>query len=317
MEQVLCDRNELDSQNYLELVQIAVKENLGVSLPFMADIGHHMLTPHNNTTRTQVLLQSALLFDNPDAEIIDIGSTLEYLHTASALHRHIKEPENARRRQKHVTKLWGSEASVLLGDYLLSISFQILTRVGNLDVLEAISLATQNISRGQVHEISLPTLTATPEHWRKVTRDKIAGLFGAGAQSAAYWGKSSEATAAVLFDFGEHVGMATQFKTDLKALENKKLFQQKLQDRELWSPLCILIHECLPEDSSRKITEKLQSDFNVQELCEELWMLFKKYELSEMIQAQAVLELKAAEKCLEHLPMDTQSLQSLTKFSLI
>ena len=66
MKQVLCKNNLLDSNNNVRLVQNAVKKNLGVSLPFLVDIVHHMVSPHNNQTRTLVLLQSANLFNNPD-----------------------------------------------------------------------------------------------------------------------------------------------------------------------------------------------------------------------------------------------------------
>jgi len=317
MKQAACEKKILDRENNLERVQNAVKNNLGVSLPFMSDIAHHMITPHNNSTRSLLLLQSASLFKNPDDAIIDIGSTLEFLHTASELHRHIKEPENARRHQQHVQKLWGSEASVLLGDYLLSISFQILTRLGNLDVLECVSLATQNISRGQVLEISEPTLTATPKHWRRVTRDKIAGLFGAGAKSAAFWGNASQATASKLFDFGEHLGMAVQLKTDLDAIDDEKRFQQKLKDKELWSPLCFLLHERMPGSVSMEMSIKLQNEFTVGEMTKELRILFKKYDLNEMIKSEAKQELEQAKECLEKLEMNIAPLQPLTLYSMI
>ena len=307
----------MDRENNLLRVQNAVKKNLGVSLPFMTDIAHHMITPHKNSTRSLLLLQSASLFKSPDDVIIDIGSTLEFLHTASALHRHIKETENARRYQQHVQKLWGSEASILLGDYLLSISFQILTRIGNLDVLECVSLATKNISRGQVLEISEPILTATPEHWDRVTRDKIAGLFGAGAQSAAYWGNASQDTASTLFEFGVHVGMAVQLKADLVAIDDEKLFKQKLKDEELWSPLCFLLHECLPESRQSEMLEKLESEFDVEKMSKELKQLFNKYELKERIKSEAKMELKKANLCLDKLEVDSAPLQPLTLYSII
>jgi len=132
--------------------------------------------------------------------------------------------------------------------------------------LECVSLATQNIARGQILEVSEPTLTGTPKHWRSVTRDKIAGLFGAGAQSAAYWGKSSEATASTLFDFGIHVGMAVQLKTELVEVEDEKLFQQKLKKQDLWSPLCFLLHDCMPPNESRELSDKLLNEFVFGEL---------------------------------------------------
>jgi len=317
MKQVLCKNDLLDSEKNLRLVQNAVKKNLGVSLPFLGDIIHHMVSPHNNQTRTLVLLQSANLFNNLDETIIDIGSTIEYLHAAATLHRNIKEPEKARRRLQNVQKLWGSETSVLLGDYLLSISFQILTQVGNLNVLECVSLATQNIARGQVLEVSELSLTATPKHWRNVTLNKIAVLFGAGAQSAAYWGNSSEVTASTLFSFGVHVGMAVKLKTDLEVVGNKKLFLQKLKEQELWYPLCFLLHECLPEENKREISEKLLNEFDAQEFFEELNILFEKYEVLNQIHNEAELELKQAKEFLKQLEFDSGPLQPLTQYSLI
>ena len=317
MKHVLYENNLLDSDKNLQLVNNAVKNNLSVSLPFVKDIAHYMVTPQNNQIRSLVLLQSASLFSNPDDDLIDIGSSLEYLHTASALHRNIKEPEKARRHLKQVQNFWGNEAGILLGDYLLSLSFQILVRVGNLDVLECVSLATQNIACGQILEVSEPPLTATPKHWRSVTRDKIAGLFGAGAQSAAYWGNSSEATASTLFDFGLHVGMAAQLKTELKAVEDKKLFQKKLKEQDLWSPLCFLLHECMPVDEYREMSEKLEKEFDVLEMSSELGILFKKYEVQEKVQAEAEFELQEAKECFERLELDSTPLESLTQYSTI
>ena len=77
MKQVPYEYNLLDCNKNLQLVKNAVKKNLGVSLPFLSDIAHHIVTPHNNQTRSLILLQSASLFDDPDHDIIEIGSTLE------------------------------------------------------------------------------------------------------------------------------------------------------------------------------------------------------------------------------------------------
>ena len=307
----------LDTNNNLERIKNAVKKNLGVSLPFLADIAHHIVTPQKRSIRSMLLLQSANLFNKPDDAVIDIGSTLEFLHTASALHRHIKEPENSRRHQQHVQKLWGSEAGVLLGDYLLSISFKILTRVGNLDVLECVSLATQNISRGQVLEISEPTLTATPKHWQKVTRDKIAGLFGAGAKSAAYWANATQATASTLFAFGEYVGMATQLKTEIAVIDDEKRFQQTLKDSELWAPLCFLLHECLTKSELSTLSKKLQENFELEEMTSDLRVLFNKHNLRDKLKDYAVQELDKAAKCLDQLEIDSTPLRPLTSYAMI
>lgn len=317
MKEILYEKFLLDNKKDLELVKNAVKNNIGVSLPFVKNIAQHMVTPHNNQTRSLVLLQSARLFKNLDDDLIDIGSTLEYLQTASALHRNIHEPEKARRNLLQVQNVWGTEAGILLGDYLLSISFQILVRVGNLDVLECVSKATQNIARGQVLEVSEPPLTASPKHWRKVTQDKIAGLFGAGAKSAAFWGNSSETTASTLFDFGLHVGMASQLKNELKAVEDKNLFLKNLKEQNLWSPLCFLLHDCIPSDICREMSDKLLKKIDVLEIFKELDILFKKYDVKEKIYTEAKVELQEAKKCFERLDLDFEPLKPLTQYSMI
>ena len=305
----------MGNEKDLERIENAFKKKLGAELPFLSEILTYMINPFRNSNRPLVLLQCANLFRNPDKVIIDIGTTLEFLHTASILHRNINETENARRNLKHVEKIWGSEAGVLLGDYLLSISFGILTRIGNLAVLECISLATQNISRGQILEISKSTLTATPDHWRRVTRYKIAGLYGAGAQSAAYWGNASKETASKLFSFGEHLGIAIQLKKDLNILDDQKLVQQKLKDRELWFPLCFLIHECMEEVESSEILDKLNNNFECNKITDVIVDLFKKYELYKKVELEVKKELTIAKDCVTQLGIDSKPIQTLIKYS--
>ena len=306
-----------ENDYYLKQVQNAVKKNIGGSLPFSSEISDHIVKSDKIPTRALVLLKSASLFDKLDQAVFDIGSTLELLNTASNLHQYIKTTENSRRLKKRNKNMWGNEVSVLLGDYLLSISFQILTRLGNLDILESISLATQNISYGQVLEISEPIHSATIKHWRRVISGKFAGLFGAGAQSAAYWGGADNLTASILFSFGEHIGMAVQLKTDLNDLGNKNLVKQKIKNNELWSPICFLLHECMPKNKSLKILKELQNEFKDPETVNEILNLIKKYDLTDKIKSKAENELKMAKECLLNLKIDFRPLLPLTQFSVI
>ena len=317
IEQITFETILKENEYYLKQVQNAVRNNIGASLPFSSEIANHIMVSDKIPTRALVLLKSASLFDKPDQAVFDIGSTLELLNTASTLHQHIKTPENSRRLHKHNKNIWGNEVSVLLGDYLLSISFQILTRLGNLDVLECISLATQNISHGQVLEISELPHSATIKHWRRVIRGKFAGLFGAGAQSAAYWGGADNLTASILFSFGEHVGMAVKLKTDLNELGKIKFVKQKMKNYELWSPICFLLHECLPDNQRLEISKKIQNEADDPETVNEILNLIKEHDLTDMVKSEAEKELKLAKECLLNLEIDTRPLLPLTQFSVI
>jgi len=317
IEQIPLETILKENEYYLKQVQDAVRNNIGGSLPFTSEIANHIMVSDKIQTRTLLLIKSASLFDKLDHAVFDIGSSIELLNTASTLHQHIKTPENSRRLRKHNKNIWGNEVSVLLGDYLLSIAFQILTRLGNLDVLECISLATQNISHAQVLEISEPPHSATIKHWRRVILGKFAGLFGAGAQSAAYWGGANNLAASILFSFGEHVGMAVKLKTDLKELGKKHIVKKKIKNYELWSPVCFLLHRCLPDNQRLEISKKIQHEADDTETVNEILDLIKKYDLTDMVKSEAEKELKLAKECLLNLEIDTRPLLPLTQFSVI
>jgi len=317
IEQIPFETILKENEYFLKQVQNAVRTNIGASLPFSSEIANHIMVSEKTPTRALVLLKSASLFDKPDQTVFDIGSTLELLNTASTLHQSIKTPENSRRLHKYNKNIWGNEVSVLLGDYLLSISFQILTRLGNLDVLECISLATQNISHGQVLEISEPPHSATINLWRRVILGKFAGLFGAGAQSAAYWGGADDLTASILCSFGEHVGMAVKLKTDLNELGKIKFVKQKIQNYEFWSPICFLLHECLADNQRLEISKKIQNEADDPETVNEILNLIREHDLTDMVISEAEKELKLAKECLSNLGIDTRPLLPLTQFSVI
>ena len=183
--------------------------------------------------------------------------------------------------------------------------------------MECISLATQNISHGQVLEISEPPHSATIKHWRRVIRGKFAGLFGAGAQSAAYWGGADNLTASILFSFGEHVGMAVKLKTDLNELGKKNIIKQKIKNYELWSPICFLLDECMLDNQRLEISKKIQNEADDPETVNEILNLLKENDLTDMIKSEAEKELKLAKECLLNLEIDTRPLLPLTQFSVI
>ena len=70
MKQAASEKDLLDIENDIERIQTAIKNKLGVSNPFLADIAYHIITPHNNSTRSRLLLQSANLFKKPDEDVI-------------------------------------------------------------------------------------------------------------------------------------------------------------------------------------------------------------------------------------------------------
>ncbi|MCH1520464.1 MAG: polyprenyl synthetase, partial [SAR324 cluster bacterium] len=77
------------------------------------------------------------------------------------------------------------------------------------------------------------------------------------------------------------------------------------------------LHDCMPLNESKELSDKLLNEFDVPEMFTKLGYLFKKYEVSEKVHSEAELELREAKECLERLELDSAQLQPLTQYSMI
>ena len=111
--------------------------------------------------------------------------------------------------------------------------------------------------------------------------------------------------------------MAVQLKTDLNELGNKNLIKQKIIKHEMWSPICFLLHECMPDNERLEISKKLQNEFDDPETVIEMLNLIKEHDVTDMVKSEAEKELKLAKECLLKLEIDTRPLLPLTQFSVI
>ena len=125
-----------NAQDRIPEVHQTILERLGDSLPFVPQIAEHLLEEKKKQLRSRMTVRCAELFKPADNRIFDLAGILEFLHASSLLHRQVRKPGETRRQLKPIQGIWGNEASVLLGDYLLSISFEILPGTGNLEILE-------------------------------------------------------------------------------------------------------------------------------------------------------------------------------------
>ena len=126
----MSDSSSLLFESEIQRINSAIKTNLQGPVPFLSDIIRYLIDSHYTPYRSFLLLRCSELFQPDQTEAaFHTASTLEFLHIASVLHRNISETNQTRRQMRSLDSLWGNEASLLLGAYLLSISFQILTRL--------------------------------------------------------------------------------------------------------------------------------------------------------------------------------------------
>src|SRR5690606_9681603 len=111
---------------------------------------------------------------------------IEFIHTATLLHDDVVDGSNLRRGKDTANELWGNEASVLVGDYVYSRSFEMMVSLQSMRVMEVMASATNRIAEGEVLQLmNAHDTDTTEERYFEVIYRKTAKLFESGAQIAA------------------------------------------------------------------------------------------------------------------------------------
>ena len=256
----MSDSSSLLFESEVQRINSAIKTNLQGPVPFLSDIIRYLIDSHYTPYRSFLVLRCSELFqpDQPEAAY-HTASTLEFLHVASVLHRNITETNQTRRQMRSLDSLWGNEASLLLGDYLLSISFQILTRLDQIEILQCVSWATRSIARGQILEVSERASSDNdPEKCLQVYREKDASLLAAAAKCGAIWGGANSNLQEQLMTFGEKWGVALVLKNDLKIIDDTELLKEKITAKLSFFPLNVWLRD-LSDPEQEEWQQKIEN----------------------------------------------------------
>ncbi|MBT6725546.1 MAG: polyprenyl synthetase [Deltaproteobacteria bacterium] len=256
----MSDSSSLLFESEVQRINSAIKTNLQGPVPFLSDIIRYLIDSHYTPYRSFLVLRCSELFqpDQPEAAY-HTASTLEFLHVASVLHRNITETNQTRRQMRSLDSLWGNEASLLLGDYLLSISFQILTRLDQIEILQCVSWATRSIARGQILEVSERASSHNdPEKCLQVYREKDASLLAAAAKCGAIWGGANSNLQEQLMTFGEKWGVALVLKNDLKIIDDTELLKEKITAKLSFFPLNVWLRD-LSDPEQEEWQQKIEN----------------------------------------------------------
>ncbi len=145
-----------------------------------------------------------------------LAAAVEFIHTATLLHDDVVDESARRRGQDSANTLFGNQASVLVGDFLFSRSFELMVEDGSLDVLRILSRASAIIAEGEVLQLATNNNLATSEaEYLAVVEAKTAALFAAACEVGAIVAERPAEDAAALHRFGMKFGVAFQIVDDV------------------------------------------------------------------------------------------------------
>jgi len=147
---------------------------------------------------------------------VQLAASVEFMHTATLLHDDVVDESDLRRGKKSARILWGNEASVLVGDFLLGQAFKMMVDVGSLEALRILSDAAAVIAEGEVMQLIASKNTETNEdEYLAVINAKTAALFSAAAEVGAVLANRSKTEQAALRSYGKNLGIAFQLLDDV------------------------------------------------------------------------------------------------------
>ncbi len=193
-----------------------IKSSLSSDVLLIGQVGHYIINSGGKRLRPLLVLLCAKAVGYAGKQHIDMAAIIEFIHTATLLHDDVVDASELRRGQDTANTIWGNEASVLVGDFLYSRSFQMMVKIKSMRVMEILSDATNTIAEGEVMQLlCCRDPDTTEQQYLNVIYCKTAKLFEAGCQLGAILANSESTIEENMLDFGKHLGSAFQIIDDV------------------------------------------------------------------------------------------------------
>ena len=199
----------------LQATDALIIERLQSDVVLINQIGHYIVNSGGKRLRPMIVLLAARALGHGGPAHVELAAIVEFIHTATLLHDDVVDESEQRRNRDTANAVWGNAASVLVGDFLYSRSFEMMVSVGSMRIMEVLSHATNRIAEGEVLQLLNCNDPDTDEsRYREVILRKTATLFEAGARLGAIVSDADPATEEAIAAYGLHLGMAFQMIDD-------------------------------------------------------------------------------------------------------
>lgn len=199
----------------LNQVNAVILERMQSEVALIPELAGHLIAGGGKRMRPMLTLASSRLLDYQGTRQFKLAAAVEFIHTATLLHDDVVDGSGLRRGKRTANIIWGNPASVLVGDFLFSRSFELMVEDGSLKVLKILSHASNIIAEGEVNQLSAQRQVETGEdRYLDIISAKTAALFAAACKVSAVVAERDEETEWALESYGRNLGIAFQLVDD-------------------------------------------------------------------------------------------------------
>ncbi len=200
----------------LDGVDALIRARLASDVLLINQVGEHIVGAGGKRLRPQLHLIAARALGYAGQDHLQLAAVIEFIHTSTLLHDDVVDESDLRRGRKTANALWGNAASVLVGDFLYSRSFQLMVELDRMAVMQVLANTTNAIAEGEVLQLLHVNNPDVDEAaYLRVIERKTAVLFAAATRLGAVLCDLDARHGAALHAYGLNLGYAFQIADDV------------------------------------------------------------------------------------------------------
>jgi octaprenyl-diphosphate synthase len=203
------------SEDDMAAVDAHIRASLESDVLLVSQVAEYIVTSGGKRIRPLIVLLAARALGYEGGQQMNAAAIIEFIHTATLLHDDVVDSSDRRRGRDTANTVFGNQASVLVGDFLYSRSFQMMVDIDSMRVMQILADATNTIAAGEVMQLmNVHDPDVSEAAYRQVIYRKTARLFEAGAQIAAVLANRHPDDEAAMLTYGQNLGTAFQLSDD-------------------------------------------------------------------------------------------------------
>jgi len=285
-------------------IEAALTENLKPYLPMVSHVAKYIMFSGGKRIRPLLMILSARLCGYNGNCDKTLSVVFEYLHAATLLHDDVVDDADVRRGNPVAHSIWGTPATVLVGDFLLARSIAIAAETESVPIIDVLADTTAQMSEGEIHQLlHKGDLAVSETDYMEVISRKTAYLIRAACQVGALLAEAQEEQVQALAEYGYQLGIAFQMADDLLdyTADTKvigKPVGTDLKEGKLTMPIIYALNRATGEDR-RRLEIIIQDPDIKEEDFEAVLELIKKYDGVEYTRERAREHIEKAKACLK------------------
>lgn len=197
-------------------VDSMIQSRLQSDVVLINQLGHYIINSGGKRLRPALAILCARACGYQGDHHINLATIIEFIHTATLLHDDVVDNSDMRRGRETANNLWGNEASVLVGDFLYTRSFEMMVEMDSMRLMKVLSHTTNVIAEGEVLQLlNCNDADTTEARYLEVIHHKTAKLFEAAGLLGAVISNSNLEIEQAMTSYAMHLGSAFQLVDDL------------------------------------------------------------------------------------------------------